>query len=164
VVFNSISRRVFKMNSPGIMAGLAILSVLLCAALIQAADRDRFVVSEPVTDEEIVTDNLTGLVWQETFVAGKTWYQALEYCETLDYADFEDWRLPNLRELQSLINHGRYSPATDFPSTLNLSLWSSTTYANDIYKAWGVSFSAGGNGQNLKIESVMRTRCVRLGP
>ena len=53
---------------------------------------------------EVVTDSLTGLIWQRTWNStGKTWQEALDYCTALSYGGYEDWRLPNRFELQSLV-------------------------------------------------------------
>ena len=67
-----------------------------------------------------VTDNLTGLIWTknaETF-ATMTCSNALAACTTLnsgegglsDGSAEGDWRLPNVRELQSLLDYGQSSP------------------------------------------------------
>ncbi len=62
-----------------------------------------------------VTDNATGLMWTQADDGGEgmTWGQALEYCESLDYAGFDDWRLPNAKELQSLVDYDRSPDTTD---------------------------------------------------
>ena len=81
--------------------------------------------------DTIVKDSATNLYWQKDSVKGKTWEEALAYCENLYYAGYSDWRLPNIRELASLLD---YSPsATDglhstFPieDPNGLSTWSSS--------------------------------------
>ena len=59
-----------------------------------------------------ITDNATGLMWQKTD-DGNTynWQEALEYAENLELAEFLDWRLPNAKELHSLVDYSR-SPST----------------------------------------------------
>jgi hypothetical protein len=54
-----------------------------------------------------VTDNLTGLMWTKNAnLAGtKNWSDALTYCNSLDHGGYTDWRLPNIRELHSLIDY-----------------------------------------------------------
>lgn len=59
-----------------------------------------------------VTD-AAGLTWQATngSVEGSlhvNWQTALDYCEDLDFADRTDWRLPDVKELQSIVE---YAPA-----------------------------------------------------
>ena len=51
-------------------------------------------------------------MWMQTDSGnGMDWEEALSYCETLDYAGYEDWRLPNAKELQSIVDYTR-SPAS----------------------------------------------------
>lgn len=68
-----------------------------------------------------ITDNATGLTWLQQdsggFKSGTkgngslNWQEALAWCESLDYAGTSDWRLPNAKELQSLVDYTR-SPDT----------------------------------------------------
>ena len=71
-----------------------------------------------------VTDNLTGLIWLKDAGClgggtGRTWGEALAAvadlangsCDLKDYSKRGDWRLPNVKELQSLIDFGQSSPA-----------------------------------------------------
>lgn len=55
-----------------------------------------------------ITDRATGLTWMKAD-SGKTmnWQQALEYADNLEHAGHDDWRLPNVKELQSIVNYGR---------------------------------------------------------
>lgn len=62
-----------------------------------------------------VNDNCTGLMWQKNTadIDGDgiendqvSWCEALAYCEGLTLAGHSDWRLPNVRESQSIINYG----------------------------------------------------------
>jgi hypothetical protein len=93
-----------------------------------------------------VTDHCTGLTWQkETPPETYTWEQALQYCENLDLAGHADWRLPNLRELQSIVDYSRYDPSIDpVFGTESSWYWSSSTYASDSDGAWCVFFDNGG--------------------
>ena len=116
-----------------------------------------------------VTDNLTGLIWLKdaNCFESRTWAQALSdchnlqtaYCGLTDGSNIGDWRLPNQRELQSLMHFGFYDPAV--PNTagtgkwsagdpfINLkygwtdSYWSSTTCAYDTNGALGVHMTYG---------------------
>ena len=59
-----------------------------------------------------VTDNVTGLVWQKSGDHQElTWQDAMCYCENLELGEYTDWRLPNIRELESLVDWERYLPA-----------------------------------------------------
>lgn len=55
-----------------------------------------------------VTDRATGLMWmKEDSKKGMTWEEALAYCENLEWAGYTDWRLPNAKELQSIVDYTR---------------------------------------------------------
>jgi len=73
------------------------------------------------------------------------WCSALAYCENLDFAGHNDWRLPDLRELQSLVDYGRTAgPAIDSAfGTLSDLYWSSTYNARLTNYVWDINF---GNG------------------
>ncbi len=94
-----------------------------------------------------ITDAATGLTWmQADSGVGLNWEEALAYCESLDTAGYDDWRLPNAKELQSIVDYGR-SPDTSNSAAIdplfNVTAitneagqtdypfyWSSTTHAN----------------------------------
>ena len=116
-----------------------------------------------------VTDNVTGLMWQQTDDdITRAWQDAIDYCEVLVLAGHTDWRLPDEYELQSIVDYGRYYPAIDtdfFPGiasfpTLASSYWSSSTYAYSPSSAWAVCFSSGFFDYDSKtIDKYVR--CVR---
>ncbi len=59
-----------------------------------------------------VTDQATSLMWmQSDSLTNYNWQEALEYAEQLEYAGYDDWRLPNIKELQSIVDYTR-SPDT----------------------------------------------------
>lgn len=116
------------------------------------------------------TDVSTGLAWQRLDNV-KSWQDALSYCEGLALDGFNDWRLPTVNELFSLVDTGTESPAiydgTVFPSTLssNYFHWSSTVAANYINSgAWGVNFTSGNTGSYSYQTYSGAVRCVRSGP
>ena len=62
-----------------------------------------------------IVDQATALQWQQSDDGlTRNWVEALEYCETLILGGYEDWRLPNIKELQSIVDYNR-SP--DFTSS-----------------------------------------------
>ena len=61
---------------------------------------------------EIVRDNLTNLTWQRRDLQMGSRSQRPEYCEALEYGTYGDWRLPTLRELKTVIDLSRNSPAS----------------------------------------------------
>ena len=112
-----------------------------------------------------VTDTKTDLMWQQGESSAMTWEAALSYCEGLTLGNHSDWRLPNIKELESLTDDTRFSPAIDttfFPNAKSSIYWSSTTYAYITSAAWDVYF---GNG-NVYYDSKSYNgyvRCVRGG-
>lgn|GEM_PF-4044142 len=121
---------------------------------------NRFIISE---DETTVTDFVTGLVWDKQSTSSKTWKVALKDCENSSVGGFEDWRLPNIKELVSLVNYGKHDPSTDFPNASKETFWSSTSRADDSMHAWVVTFVKGGIGLGNK-PNRFDVRCVRGGP
>ena len=87
-----------------------------------------------------VTDNHTGLVWQQAEVAAPmSWEEALAYAESLSLAGYDDWRLPNIKELRSISDDDLSGPSIDtayFPAAQVSKYWSSTTQINDDTQAW----------------------------
>ncbi|MBF0591894.1 MAG: DUF1566 domain-containing protein [Nitrospirae bacterium] len=104
---------------------------------------------------KMVTDNLTGLIWTKdagtpTVVSctggKKTWQGALDYVACLNTANYlghRDWRLPNIKELRSIVDYGKDPFLTsDLPFTNKYSgYWSSTTYDLVTSGAWGTDLT-----------------------
>ena len=59
-----------------------------------------------------ITDNATGLMWtQDDNGTGMTWPDALSFAENFEFADYDNWRLPNVKELHSILDYTR-APST----------------------------------------------------
>lgn len=64
--------------------------------------------------ESTVLDASTGLIWQRSDDGGtRNWEEALSYCAALDLDGESDWRLPNAKELQSIVDYTRAPDAMD---------------------------------------------------
>lgn len=113
-----------------------------------------------------VTDAARGLTWQQADDGvKKTWYDALTYCEGLTLGGVSDWRVPNVKELISILDHARSPPfeQTFFPSTQPAYYWSSTT-ERTWGGAWQASFQTGKvTGVGGKAYANDYARCVRGG-
>lgn len=111
---------------------------------------------------DCVTDNLTGLVWaRNAYTTTKiTWSIAITYCEGLSYGGQTDWRLPNIKELQSLIDFERYNPALPsghpFIGVQLGGYWTSSSGAGSAGNAWKVQLPNG----NVNYESKSLTGYV----
>ncbi|MDQ7046780.1 MAG: DUF1566 domain-containing protein [Sulfurovum sp.] len=115
---------------------------------------------------EVVTDNITGLEWQDDAEAAsisKNWADAQTHCNALAL-DGGGWRLPTRTELISLSDYGRVSPAIDpiFSNIVSSGYWSSTSYAVYSENAWNVTFNNGYQDRYDKSGSNY-VRCVRAG-
>jgi hypothetical protein len=61
-----------------------------------------------------VSDLATGLIWQKADARiGMNWEEALQYAQTLTLAGKLDWRLPSIKELQSIVNYSRCPQTTN---------------------------------------------------
>ena len=112
-------------------------------------------------DDGTVSDVATGLMWQQTDSGkGLNWEEALAYAENLTLGGYDDWRLPNAKELQSIVDYTR-SPETSNSAAIDPVFlissikneagekdypyyWSSTTHldgpvpeGNGVYIAFG---------------------------
>ena len=128
-----------------------------------------------------ITDKGTGLMWKKcieglsgfdcaTGTAGEfTWKEALAQPGVVNngggFAGYTDWRLPNFKELTSIVERKCYDPAinlTFFPNTPSSYVWSGSAGADSSYYAWLVGFSNGSSdyfGRNY----YGRVRLVRGG-
>jgi len=116
--------------------------------------------------DDTVVDQGTGLEWQKSDDATpRNWQDALDYCEDLSLHSQTDWRLPNIRELKSIVDVSRYYPAMDQTFHCRLSsYWSATTVADQhpAGNAWNVFFANGDDNWDAKDKSHY-VRCVRGG-
>jgi len=84
-----------------------------------------------------VTDNATGLMWPQDWDGdggnsgnAATWADALSFTSALDFAGWTDWRMPNINELFSVLDHGAGPPLVNavFDLTGGDLFWSSTAF------------------------------------
>ncbi len=105
------------------------------------------------------------LEWQTDDPGEMVWQVAMDYCQNLTFDSKADWRLPNVDELQTILDRSKFYPATDktmFPHIHSTYYWSSTTYAYNTDFAWYVNFSHGLVGRYGKSDNFY-IRCVRGG-
>ena len=124
-----------------------------------------------------VTDLATGLIWKQCAeglsgagcaagsVAILTWPQALQRAADADFAGSTLWRLPNKKELASLVEWRCVDPAINarfFPNTPAAWFWSSSPVANRSDCAWRVTFYGGHVDYGVK-DDARYVRLVRGG-
>lgn len=109
-----------------------------------------------------VTDNVTGLMWQQAVPATTSAQAAaVATCATLTLAGDDDWRLPSVIELVSIVDYGRASPSingTYFPGTPPGTFWASSSIGTTY--AWKVSFTDGSTSTE-DFAATYNVRCVR---
>ena len=136
-----------------------LLGMGLWAAIGLAYGAERFRYSN---DGSEVTDNTTGLVWRRC-AEGMTWSggtctgsaSTYNHEGALQRAQTQTiWRLPNVKELSSVVDRSRIYPAIDptaFPNTPSgTPFWTSSPIVGYSGNAWYVAFDYGGVG-NLNL-------------
>lgn len=130
-----------------------------------------------------VTHSKTGLMWQQCSdglsgagcttgsIATYTWQQALQRVEAINsgsgFAGYNDWRLPNVAELASIIEDQCSVPAvneTVFPGTASFGYWTSTPFADSFSspnRVWVGDFQGGQMGVFEKTPTPYHIRLVR---
>ena len=122
---------------------------------------------------EVVVDSDNGLMWQDSFdnISYKTnWQDSIEYCETLEHAEFDDWRLPNINEFLYALPNDVFEHRTivEFPgdelwsstASFRNPYWSSTSHYFKDDRAWAIE-SASYSSKNFFKDDLYYVRCVR---
>lgn len=80
--------------------------------------------------DQTITDRATGLMWMK-IDSGRamSWQEALQYAENLEFAGYNDWRLPDAKELQSIVDYRRAPDITD--SAAIDAIFSTTSIINE---------------------------------
>lgn len=112
-----------------------------------------------------VTDLATSLIWQQGINSiDRTRIQAIIDCRNLSLAGHSDWRLPNIKELASIIDHRARAPAIKEKafsmSVAELRFWSSTNFTGVAGMAWLVNFQSGRISTSTSA-NILSVRCVR---
>ena len=144
-------------------------------------DRSRF----GINGDGTVTDRNTGLMWQRcplgfdfadggtpdilsddsctTNESPRSWGETLRATQSSDFAGLTDWRVPNIKELDSLTNLACIGPAIApglFPDTPTRPFWSSTPDSRNGLAAKVVDFNQGSINSFGK-EAALHSRLVR---
>lgn len=111
----------------------------------------------------VVTDNATGLSWEQGASGDLTWSDAVDYCENLLLGGHGDWRLPSMKEIQTLVVETQTNPALDtelFSEAAGLRFWTSSQPPEMSGFAW-LFDSAIGHSYAQETAFEVRARCVR---
>jgi hypothetical protein len=111
----------------------------------------------------ITSDSSTGLVWQDNLIPEKqNWENAINYCEELNLGGFNDWRLPNKRELFSIIDFGYARFVTpEFREKTSGNYWTSTGMKINKEIAFTISFKDASVTPYERKTSLNNIRCTR---
>lgn len=93
---------------------------------------------------------MTTLEWSASSTDRMSWEAAHDWCRALREGGHEDWRLPTIAELFTLVDHTQRDPACALANTQSSIYWSSTTYQDFPDYAWAVGFYGGYVGANYK--------------
>lgn len=119
-----------------------------------------------------VTHKVTGLIWKRC-AEGQAWSNnscsgessLYSYAQTTqltsNFAGHSDWRVPNVAELESIVEYAAYQPAINaqiFPTTSVTQFWTSTVATDDVDWAWFIGFTIGVSQQ----DKVINNHPVRL--
>jgi hypothetical protein len=114
----------------------------------------------------VVFAPLQGLVWSAEDVVPKACNHAAaeKACKELRLGGFDDWRLPTIQELLTLVDYSRSEPAIDtakFPACKSTWYWTSTPVASSPDYAWVVYFDNGGADYGRRDSHSALARAVR---
>ena len=146
----------------------------------------KFSIDDSVENEPTVIDKNSGLEWQQRFSKltencentgvwdGLPHTTAESYCENLKYGGHDDWRVPTILELNSIVDRGKNSPAINtvyFPDTPSGYFFSSSLdHLHDGYESfyviWSIDFKDGvidleSFDSLLELNDEHYVRCVR---
>ena len=115
--------------------------------------------------KELVIDKNTGLMWQDNVDAKtirKNRKDAKQYCRSLVFAGYDDWYLPRIKELKSIVDKSKFDPAIKFgfKNVVSGHYWSSSPNLSDIVIALNVDFKSGQSYNNTR-KGKGYVRCVR---
>lgn len=165
----------------GLIAGSLGISVTPVLAACHEGLNPSFAAKEVVlVDNGTVFDSTTGLMWMrcsigqnwqgETCVADDTgtaltftWAEALVQAQNFGFAGYDDWRLPNKNELESIVDRACYDPAINervFPNTAAHGYWTNSPHNFNDSFAWAINF-ADGDHVTTRRTNLLSMRLVR---
>lgn len=122
-----------------------------------------------INDDGTILDNKTGIMWtrcgygqvwdnSSSMCTGShqqiPWQQALVAAANYQYANYDDWQLPNVKELATVVERQCVDPAVNielFPTSLAENYWTSTSSIDLPDHAWAVAFYSGKNNLKSKL-------------
>ncbi len=118
-----------------------------------------------IKSENIVIDIKKNLMWQDNSDSAEytaNWTLSKEYCTSLTLNGYTDWRLPTIKELQTIVDISKKKLAinTEFKFTEPSSYWSNSQDMVNKNNAWYVGFKTGATFRDSK-DYDCYIRCIR---
>ena len=116
--------------------------------------------------KEVVIDKTTGLMWQDnidTKTIKKNRKDAKEYCRSLVFGGYDDWYLPRIKQLKSIVDNKKRNPAIrdGFQNVQTYHYWSSSpNLSSSLINVFNIDFKNGQKYNNNK-RGKCYVRCVR---
>ncbi len=111
-----------------------------------------------------ITDKKTNLTWQKGEQGKKRWEVARRFCDTMELAGYDDWRMPSKKELISLVERNMFNPSIDrrfFPDAQPVDYWTTSQGTVSVGSAaWLVNFGYG-DTHFFNKSNEYAVRCVR---
>ena len=138
----------------------AVKKLVLLLVLVAAAQANEFQHDDA---KEVVIDPLRQLMWQDDEFSSDQdlpFVKAKAYCEASDFAGYDDWYLPSLAELKTIVDVDNYPRTVNsaFKHIASEYYWSSTEYGSEY--VWIVLFRNGSVDYYYKRDT-NHLRCVR---
>lgn len=118
-----------------------------------------------IKSENIVIDIKKNLMWQdnqENVEFTENWTLSKEYCSSLTLNGYTDWKLPSIKELQSIVDISKKKPSinSEFKFVVPSSYWSKSQDLVNKNNAWYVGFKTGATFRDSK-DYDCYIRCIR---
>ena len=116
---------------------------------------------------DTTVDTMTSLEWQTSMLddTARDWQAALAYCQALVHASKDDWRLPSIKELATIVDEAAATLAVDptkFGSSTAAHYWSSTPAQSFGSERYALALETGiGISPSFKMTETAAARCVR---
>jgi hypothetical protein len=152
---------------PRFLCAVAMVAVIPPTPADASAPGGRYVVTNGGTSSGTVYDSKTRLTWQQTTSSiPYTRADAKTYCAGVGSSlGGTGWRLPTLKELQSLVDYSQTTPpmidSTTFPGTPSERFWSASPLVGSSSYAWYIDFHYGNTSNDVFVSNTYHVRCVR---
>ncbi len=190
--YSIVSKSIMRNNMQPVAVKMSRLCLLMIGLVISntslAVCRDQEDIPASTPDSQLqdngdgtVTDGKTDLMWKQCSeglegadcatgaATTHTWDNALQTPSILNasvgFAGYTDWRLPNVKELHSILEEQCSNPAinsSSFPNTVSSNYWTGTAGADNSSGAWHVNFDFG-KAYFVNRSNIRYVRLVRGG-